>query len=360
MIDDALLRPGRLEVHMEIHLPDEKGRLQITRIHTAKMSSHGYLEKDVTLEELARETKNFSGAEIEGLVRSATSFALARQVDPKDLTKTLDPNKIKVARADFINALSEVKPIFGADIDDFQACLRNGIITYGPIFQAVLTRAEKFIKQVLNSDKTPLLSILLEGKSGCGKTALSAHLATTAGVPFVKLISPSNLIGYSESAKCSKIAKMFDDAYKSPLSCIVIDDIERLLEYVPIGPRFSNTVLQTLLILLKKPPPLGKKLLVLCATSVLNVLEEMEFMEVFASTINIPLVSSVEEFKKVLSQFDLFSPAEMQEITQRVTHPIPIKKLLMIIEMTQQSVKMNEKLVDAFLQAAHDYGVPFS
>lgn len=43
---------------------------------------------------------------------------------------------------------------------------------------------------------------------------------------------------------------------------IVLDDIERLLEYVAIGPRFSNQVLQTLLVLLKKQPPAGRKLFV--------------------------------------------------------------------------------------------------
>ncbi len=41
MIDEALLRPGRLEIHMEIHLPDEKGRLQIINIHTAKVRGMG-------------------------------------------------------------------------------------------------------------------------------------------------------------------------------------------------------------------------------------------------------------------------------------------------------------------------------
>ena len=48
---------------------------------------------------------------------------------------------------------------------------------------------------------------------------------------------------------------MFDDAYKSPLSCIIIDNIERLLDYSPIGPRYSNLVLQALLVLLGKRPP---------------------------------------------------------------------------------------------------------
>ena len=42
---------------------------------------------------------------------------------------------------------------------------------------------------------------------------------------------------------------------QSPLSMVVLDDIERLLEYVGIGPRFSNVILQTLLVLLKKQPP---------------------------------------------------------------------------------------------------------
>ena len=52
---------------------------------------------------------------------------------------------------------------------------------------------------------------------------------------------------------------------QSPMSIIVLDDLERLLEYVPIGPRFSNTILQVLLVLLKKQPPVGRRLLVLGA-----------------------------------------------------------------------------------------------
>lgn len=54
---------------------------------------------------------------------------------------------------------------------------------------------------------------------------------------------------------------------QSPASVIVLDDIERLLEYVAIGPRFSNAILQTLLVLLKRQPPLGRKLFVIGTTS---------------------------------------------------------------------------------------------
>lgn len=80
MIDEALLRPGRLEVHMEISLPDENGRLQILNIHTSKMRQNNIMERDVDLVELATLTKNYSGAEISGLVKSATSFAFNRHV----------------------------------------------------------------------------------------------------------------------------------------------------------------------------------------------------------------------------------------------------------------------------------------
>lgn len=47
----------------------------------------------------------------------------------------------------------------------------------------------------------------------------------------------------------------FRNAYKSPLSVIVIDNIEMLVDWVPIGPRFSNSVLVALKVLLGKQPP---------------------------------------------------------------------------------------------------------
>lgn len=80
MIDEALLRPGRFEVQMEIGLPDEPGRLQILKIHTAKLARNRKLAQDVNLPELATLTKNFSGAEIEGLCRAATTIAMNRHI----------------------------------------------------------------------------------------------------------------------------------------------------------------------------------------------------------------------------------------------------------------------------------------
>ena len=49
---------------------------------------------------------------------------------------------------------------------------------------------------------------------GSGTTALAATIAIESGFPFVKFISSDNMVGFSEAAKCQKIAKVFDDAYK--------------------------------------------------------------------------------------------------------------------------------------------------
>jgi len=127
---------------------------------------------------------------------------------------------------------------------------------------------------VVNSSKTPVLSILLHGQPGSGKTAIASKLALESGFPFIKIISPDDFVGYTEIARVSKINKIFEDGYKSLSSIIIVDDIERHLEYVPIGPRFSNTVLQALLVLFKKRPPHNRKLLIIGTTSNYSILKK--------------------------------------------------------------------------------------
>merc|ERR1719384_2920059 len=234
LIDEALLRPGRLEVHVEISLPDEHGRQQILNIHTKSMGKAGYLDSSVSIPALAAQTKNFSGAEIEGLIRSATSFALNRKVNVTDLAQSKDMGHVSLTAEDFEEALSEVKPMFGAHEDEFEHCMsRHKIMHHSPDFSQMLRSCESLRDQVRSSENTPLLSMLLYGSPGSGKTALSAFLATTSDYPFVRRIGSETFVGYSEQAKVSAITRIFEDAYKSPLSVIVLDDLERLMDYVP-------------------------------------------------------------------------------------------------------------------------------
>uniref|UniRef100_A0A673WSF5 Vesicle-fusing ATPase n=1 Tax=Salmo trutta TaxID=8032 RepID=A0A673WSF5_SALTR len=303
LIDEALLRPGRLEVKMEIGLPDEKGRVQILNIHTAKMRQFNLLGSDVDVGELAAETKNYSGAELEGLVRAAQSTAMNRHIKAS-ATVEVDLEKaenLKVHRDDFLASLdNDIKPAFGTNSEDYASYIMNGIIKWGDPVTAVLDDGELLVQQTKNSDRTPLVSVLLEGPPNSGKTALAAKISEESQFPFIKICSPDKMIGHSEIAKCQAIKKIFEDAYKSQLSCVVVDDIERLLDYVPIGPRFSNLVLQALLVLLKKPPPKGRKLLIIGTTSRKDVLQEMEMLDAFSTTIHIPNISRGEQLVEAL------------------------------------------------------------
>lgn len=230
MIDEALLRPGRLEVHMEIGLPDENGRLQILKIHTASMKKNDVLDKDVDLAELADLTKNYSGAEISGVVKAATSYAFSRHIKGGTMAGiSADMDDIKVSMDDFLNALKEVQPAFGVSEAELQQCVQNHIIPFSPSVDQLLTDGRLYVDQVRQSARTPLVSVLLSGPAGSGKTAVAATIAMQSDFPFIKLISPENMVGMTESAKVNEINKVFNDSYKSPTSVIVIDAIERLL-----------------------------------------------------------------------------------------------------------------------------------
>ncbi|KAG0203400.1 transport between ER and Golgi ATPase protein [Mortierella sp. GBA30] len=345
MIDEALLRPGRMEVHMEIGLPDEHGRLQILKIHTHKAMENNLLAPDVDLVELAALTKNFTGAEINGLVKSATSFAFNRHVKVGTLAGTTgDLENMKIQRADFMGALEEVHAAFGSSEEDFNSCITNGIIHFSAQIDRILKEGILRVEQVQHSERTPLVSLLLHGPPGAGKTALAATMAMESQFPFIKLISPESMIGMNELQKVNAIHRVFQDSYKSPLSVIVMDDIERLLDYTPIGSRFSNTVLQALAVLLKKQPPKGRRLLVLTTTTRRHVLEEMDLLDSFSSELYVENLRTLEEVNIVVKNLKLFKSDEDRRTAMATLAKsgieaklsISIKKLLMTIEKARQ------------------------
>jgi len=72
IVDQALLRPGRFEVLVELPVPDREARLSIFRVHTRGKP----LAPDVDLAELAERTEGTVGADIEGLCRQAAMLAI--------------------------------------------------------------------------------------------------------------------------------------------------------------------------------------------------------------------------------------------------------------------------------------------
>jgi len=91
VLDPALLRPGRFDRQVIVNRPDVRGRGEILKVHTKKVP----VNEDVDLEQIARGTPGFSGADLENLVNEAALWA-ARQ------------DKITVELLDFENAKDKV------------------------------------------------------------------------------------------------------------------------------------------------------------------------------------------------------------------------------------------------------------
>lgn len=343
MIDEALTRPGRLEVQVEIGLPKEAGRVQILNIHTKTMRSNGKLAADVDLAELASLTKNFSGAEIEGLVRAAQSCALNRLVkaDNKVAVDTEAAEKLLVSRADFMHALEhDVKPALGSAQEMLDGFLTRGIVTWSDAISTILDDGKLLLQQAASTSGSGLVSILIEGAPNAGKSALAAKLAKESGFPFIKICSPEDMVGFTESAKCTMIRKIFDDAYRSQISCVLVDNIERLLDYGPIGPRYSNLTLQALLVLLKKLPPKGRRLLIIATTSRREVLDQMEMIPAFTDVLHVPNLSSPEHLLKVIKDSGVIGQKGLAELEDKLNNRranIGVKKLLGLLDMVNQT-----------------------
>ncbi|MEM3373678.1 MAG: CDC48 family AAA ATPase [Candidatus Woesearchaeota archaeon] len=110
ILDTALLRPGRFDRILLVPPPDEKGRLEILKIHTKGMP----LAKDVNLEELAKKLEGYVGADIEAICREAAMIALRENIKAD-----------KIYLKHFEEAIKEVSPSVSKEVEEAYRELQN-------------------------------------------------------------------------------------------------------------------------------------------------------------------------------------------------------------------------------------------
>lgn len=312
LIDQALMRPGRFEIQLEIPLPDEAGRKQIFVIHTARMSQEGILGADVNLEELASLTKNYSGAEIAGVVRAASQYALTRKTSTKDGKVTYDTKRqLVITREDFLRALDDVRPAFGVSEEQLQRLVDGGIVPYSEAVQHILAEGRLLVEAVPSHDRR-LMSALYSGPSGSGKTALAASVALDSQWPFAKILSPNDMIGMHDQQKIAYIQQVFNDAYRSERSVILIDEIESIIEWSDVGPRFSNSVFIALRTLIRARPLLDHPLLVLATTSRLDILEKLQLGPIFTERFYVNVIPTLDGLFPIFQARNFLTDEEQQ------------------------------------------------
>ncbi|MEO1487934.1 MAG: CDC48 family AAA ATPase [Pseudomonadota bacterium] len=252
-IDEALRRPGRFDREIVIGVPDTHGRREILAIHTRGMP----LEDKVDLDELARVTHGFVGADIAALAREAAIDAVRRIMPKLDLdARTIPPEVLEelcVTREDFLSALKRIQPSAMREVmvqvpnvawDDIGGVgdaidkLKEGI-------ELPLKSPEAFRRLGIR----PAKGFLLYGPPGTGKTLLAKAVAKEAEANFISMKS-SDLLSkwYGESEQ--QIARMFQRA-RSVAPCVVfIDEIDSLVPARGSGqsePQVTGRVVNTIL-----------------------------------------------------------------------------------------------------------------
>jgi transitional endoplasmic reticulum ATPase len=254
-IDEALRRPGRFDREIVIGVPDVSGRREILGIHTRGMP----LGEGVDLDELARTTHGFVGADIAALAREAAMDAVRRIMPKLDLeAQTIPPQVLEdlsVTREDFLGALKRVQPSAMREVmvqvpnvgwDDIgglgeaQAKLKEGV-------ELPLRNPEAFRRLGIR----PAKGFLLYGPPGTGKTLLAKAVAKEAEANFISVKS-SDLLSkwYGESEQ--QLSRLFARARQVAPCVIFIDEIDSLVPARGSGgnggePQVTTRVVNTIL-----------------------------------------------------------------------------------------------------------------
>ncbi len=252
-IDEALRRPGRFDREIVVGVPDESGRREILAIHMRGMP----LGEGVELQELARTTHGFVGADIAALAREAAIEAVRRIMPRLDLeARTIPPEvleELSVTREDFVAALKRVQPsamrevmvqvpkVGWSDIGglgEAQEKLREGV-------ELPLRNPGAFRRLGIR----PAKGFLLYGPPGTGKTLLAKAVAKEAEANFISMKS-SDLLSkwYGESEQ--QIARLFARARQVAPVVVFIDEIDSLVPARGTGagePQVTARVVNTIL-----------------------------------------------------------------------------------------------------------------
>ncbi len=252
-IDEALRRPGRFDREIVIGVPDERGRREILGIHSRGMP----LDPGVDLDELARTTYGFVGADLGALVREAAIEAVRRIMPRLNLEERTVPPEVldtlSVVRDDFLGALKRVQPsamrevmvqkpnVRWSDIGGLDAArekLREGV-------ELPLKNPDAFRRLGIR----PAKGFLLYGPPGTGKTLLAKAVAREAEANFIATKSADLLSKwYGESEQ--QIARLFARARQVAPTVIFIDELDSLVPARGGGmgePQVTERVVNTIL-----------------------------------------------------------------------------------------------------------------
>jgi len=220
VLDPALRRPGRFDRELLISLPGETARRAILAVHSRKMP----LATDVDLDELARETRGYSGADIRALCQEAGMRVAQRAARLPATELIVNQSDFELALADVVaTSMRQVDieiPNVALDavggLEDAKRQLTDNILW--PIEAPELYRHFKV---------NPARGLILHGPPGTGKTLLARAIASAAKANFLAVSGPallSRYVGDSERA----VRELFARARQAAPAIIFFDEFDAL------------------------------------------------------------------------------------------------------------------------------------
>jgi len=234
-LDPALRRPGRFDRELEIGVPDETGRLEVLHIHSRGMPLTSEGDTRVDLQNLARITHGFVGADLNALCREAAMKALRRYLPKINLEEEEIPpdvlDQLEVNNNDFLGALREIQPsavrevfievpnVKWTDVGGLEEVKQELV----EVVEWPLKKQDSFRRIGI----TPPRGVLIWGPPGCGKTLLARAVATESEANFISVKGPellSKWVGESEKA----IREVFRKARTAAPAIIFFDEIDAI------------------------------------------------------------------------------------------------------------------------------------
>lgn len=226
VIDPALRRFGRFDRELDIGVPDDSGRLNILEIKTRNMK----LAKDCDLQQIAKDTHGYVGADLSQLCMEAAFTAIRDKMHLIDVdAEKIDAeilDAIEINQDHFRHAMSitnpsalrenvvEVPNVSWNDVGGLEDVKRELYETV----QYPVEHADKFAKFGMSASK----GVLFYGPPGCGKTLLAKAIANECGANFISIKGPELLtMWFGESE--ANVRDLFDKA-RAAAPCILFFD----------------------------------------------------------------------------------------------------------------------------------------
>jgi len=260
--------------------------------------------------------------------------------------------------------VDKVKPAFGSHEEELEILVERGIIPFNPTsFDSIFRQIGELSRTIETSPTQRKATVLFHGSPGSGTTAMAARLAMDSGYSFIRVITPKSLLRFkSEMAKRDHVTQIFSDAERSKKSLIVLDKLEYLIDWIPLGNAYSPILVSAIRTALQSDVPVDRHQLVFVTTTNYSLVKMFELHNIFDRKVFVPPVMDLTELTRILAAKggsykgnEDWTCKQIQAKTGSPTVRLGIKRLLGTLEICRVSSQGDARVeVEGFIESVSE------